>query len=179
MNDGKISVRYAKALFQSALERNILDKVYQDMILVSEICTIDEFKELLENPVIRPSKKTSIINNTIGKRIEGITGSMIALVVKNGRETFLPGIAREFMRTAKGHHGITESILTTAVRIDDKLKQQISDIIAGIFKTKVELKEVVDKNIIGGFILRVEDNYIDASVKNKLRKIEKELKSKT
>jgi F-type H+-transporting ATPase subunit delta len=35
---------------------------------------------------------------------------------------------------------------------------------------------VVDKEILGGFILRIEDNYIDASVKNKLRKIEKELK---
>jgi len=158
MNDGKISVRYAKALFQSALDRKILDKVYQDMILVSEICTLEEFKELLENPVIKPSKKTTIINNTIGKRIEGITGSMIALVVKNGRETFLPGIAREFMRTTKEHNGITESVLTTAVSIDDNLKQQISDIIAGIFKTKVELKEVVDKNIIGGFILRVKNN---------------------
>jgi F-type H+-transporting ATPase subunit delta len=43
----------------------------------------------------------------------------------------------------------------------------------------VELRELVDKDIIGGFVLKIEDNYIDASVRNKLRKIEKELKSKT
>ncbi len=44
------------------------------------------------------------------------------------------------------------------------------------FKTKVELKENIDPEIIGGFILQIDDNYIDASIKNKLRKIKKELK---
>lgn len=178
MNDGKISVRYARALFQSALENKILDKVCRDMILVSEVCIIPEFRELLESPIIVPSKKTEIIQNTIGRNIDKITGSLISLVVKNGREIYLPGIAREFIRSTKEYNGITESVLTTAVKVDDKTKKQISDLIAGIFKTKVELREVIDKDIIGGFILKVEDNYLDASVRNKLRKIEKELKSK-
>ncbi len=178
MNDGKISVRYARALFQSALEKKILDKVNRDMILISEVCKVPEFGELLESPIISPSKKTEVILNTIGSNIEKITGSLISLIVKNGREMYLPGIAREFIRSTKEYNGITETVLTTAVRVDDKTKKQISDLIAGIFKTKVELSEVVDKDIIGGFILKVEDNYLDASVRNKLRKIEKELKSK-
>jgi len=179
MNDGKISVRYARALFQSALDKKMLDKVYRDMVLISEVCTIPEFKEVLESPIIVPSIKNRIINNTFGKNIEQITSSFLGLIVRNGRENYLPGITREFIRSTKEHKGITESVLTTAVKINDDLKQQISDIITGIFKTKVELSEVIDKNIIGGFILKVEDNYIDASVRYKLRKIEKELKSKT
>jgi F-type H+-transporting ATPase subunit delta len=47
--------------------------------------------------------------------------------------------------------------------------------IANIFKTRVDLKENIDNSIIGGFILKIEDDYIDASVRNKLRKIRKEL----
>ena len=47
-----------------------------------------------------------------------------------------------------------------------KVKKQITDLISEVFRTKVELKETVDTDIIGGFILRVDDNYIDASVKN-------------
>ena len=39
----------------------------------------------------------------------------------------------------------------------------------------MELEEIIDAEIIGGFILRVDDNYIDASIRNKLRKIKKEL----
>ena len=66
-------------------------------------------------------------------------------------------------------------MLTTAVKIDDKVKKQITDLISDVFKTKVELKENVDPEIVGGFILQVDDNYIDASIRNKLRKIKKEL----
>jgi F-type H+-transporting ATPase subunit delta len=179
MNDGKISVRYARALFLSALDRQILDRVYADMALISEVCRVPEFRELLESPIIRPSKKSEILQETMGDRIDEITASLIRLVVKNGRESYLPAIAREFIRSTKEYRGITESVLTTAVKLDDETRKQITDLIADTFKTKVELKEIVDKDIIGGFILKAEDNYIDASVRNKLRKIEKELKSKS
>ncbi|HPM88227.1 MAG TPA: ATP synthase F1 subunit delta [Bacteroidales bacterium] len=177
MNDGKISVRYANALFQSALEKNLLDKVYKDMTLILEVTSVPEFRELLESPIIRPSKKREVIQNTIGGNIDKLTASLIDLIVKNGRENFLPGITREFIRAYKEYNGITELVLTTAVKVNEDVKKRIADLIAGIFKTKVELNEVIDRNIIGGFILKVEDNYIDASVRNKLRKIEKELKS--
>lgn len=176
MNDGKISVRYAQALFETALERKLLDKVYQDMIFISEICRIPEMKELLESPIIPPAKKNDILQKVLGKFIEKITFSLIEMTVKNGRENFIPAIARVFIHVTKEHMGITESVLTTAIKIDPEIKQKITDLISGIFKTKVELREVVDRDIVGGFILRIEDHYIDASVRNKLRKIEKELK---
>lgn len=79
------------------------------------------------------------------------------------------------MHDTKEHNGITESVLTTAVKIDPEIKNQVSGLIKKIFKTKVDLKENIDDSIIGGFILKVEDNYIDASIRNKLRKIRAEL----
>ena len=115
MNDGKISVRYARALFLSALDRQILDRVYADMALISEVCRVPEFRELLESPIIRPSKKSEILQETMGDRIDELTASLIRLVVKNGRESFLPGIAREFVSSTKEYRGITETVLTTAV----------------------------------------------------------------
>ena len=59
--------------------------------------------------------------------------------------------------------------------MDEKVKKQISGLISDLFRTKAELEEVIDPEIIGGFILRVDDNYIDASVRTKLNKIKKEL----
>lgn len=179
MNESKISVRYSRALFQSALGKKILDRVYQDMILISEVCTVPEVKELLISPIILPSKKTDIFHRVFGKNLAEITLSLVDLAIKNGRESFLPAIARVFMHETKEYKGITETVLTTAVKVDAEIKKQISEFISDTFKTKVELKEIIDKDIIGGFMLRIEDNYIDASIKNKLRKIEKELKAKT
>jgi len=176
MNDSKISVRYSRALFLSALEKKILDKVNQDMIFISEICKIQETKEFIESPIIRPSKKTAIFHKMLEGNVEAITLSLIDLVVKNERESFLPAIARVFIHETMKYKGVTESVLTTAVKVNVKVKNQIIDFITEAFKTKVELEEKIDEEIIGGFILRVDDNYVDASVRHKLRKIKKELK---
>lgn len=175
MNDSKISVRYTRALFQSALEKKILDKVNLDMIFISEICKSREAKELLQSPIIFPSKKSAIFHKILENNVEEITLSLVDLVIKNGRESFIPAIARNFVHETKKFKGITESVLTTAVKVDSNIRKQITDLISEVFKTRVELEEVIDTEIIGGFILKVEDNYIDASIRNKLRKIKKEL----
>jgi F-type H+-transporting ATPase subunit delta len=175
MNDSKISVRYSRALFHSALEKKILDEVNQDMILIGEICKTPEMKEFLNSPIIVPSKKTGIFHNILKGHVEEITLSLIGLVVKNGRESFLPAIARVFIHETLRHKGITKSVLTTAVSVDAKVKKEITGMISKVFNTKAELEEVIDPDIIGGFILRVDDNYIDASVRNKLNKVKKEL----
>jgi F-type H+-transporting ATPase subunit delta len=145
------------------------------MILVRNVCTVPELKELLTNPVIRPSKKTKVLHSVLGKDLHPLSLSLIDLVVKNGRERYLPAIARVFVHDTKEYKGITESVLTTAVKIDQEIKNQVSSLIEKIFKTKIDLKGNIDDSIIGGFILKVEDNYIDASIRNKLRKIRAEL----
>ncbi len=145
------------------------------MIFISEICRTPETKEFLQSPIISPSKKQAIFHKMFDGNIEKITLSLIDLTVKNGRESFIPAIARNFIHETKKYRGITESVLTTAVKVDDEVKKQITTLISDIFKTTVELKETVDPEIIGGFILQIDDNYIDASIKNKLRKIKKEL----
>lgn len=179
MNDSLISKRYSRALFQTALEKNILDNVNGDMMLISEVCKLPEVIEFLKSPIIPPSKKEAIFHNIFGGNLEKVTLSLIDLIVKNGRESYIPSIARSFVTETKNYKGITESYLTTAVKVDSKLKKQITDLVSKAFNTKIELEENVDPAIIGGFILRIDDHFIDASIKNKLRKIKKELLTST
>lgn len=176
MNDSKISVRYSKALFELAVEKELLDKVHQDMLFISEVCRLPETKDLLLSPVIVPSKKSEILHNILGSEVQKITLSLIDLTVRNGRESFIPAIARVFIHETMKYKGITKSVLTTAVKVDPSIKKQIADMISRVFKTNSELEENIDTEIIGGFILRVDDNFIDASIRNKLRKIKKELR---
>jgi len=177
MNNSKISVRYSRALFQSAVGKNILDEVDSDMKLIADVCRIPEVSEFLKNPVISVSKKTEILHKMFADNVSEITLSLIDLAVKNGRESSLPAIARVFIHETLKYKGITESVLTTAVNVDETVIKEVVQTIEDIFKTKISLRESVDNDIIGGFILRVGDNYVDASIKNKLRKISKELKS--
>jgi len=179
MNDSKISVRYSRALFRSALEKKMLERVYRDMNHIEQVCTVPEIRELLKSPIIVSSKKTRIFHEVFGKDLSSLTYALIDMVVKNGRESYIPAIARVFRSEILKYNGVSETVLTTAIKADDKVKKQVSELISSAFKTKVELKEIINGDIIGGFILRIDDKYIDASIRNKLRKIEKELKSRT
>ena len=175
MNHSKISVRYSKALFQVAIEKNLLDKISADMLFISDLCKLPEIKEVLESPIIIPSKKKAIFQSILEKDVEKVTLTLVTLLIKNGRESFLPAVARVFRDETLKYKGITETYLTTAVPVNDKIRKQISELISAEFNTKIELKENVDKEIIGGFVLKVNDYYMDACIRNKLRKIKKEL----
>lgn len=179
MNESIISVRYSRALFQSALEKGIIDKVYDDMQLLLEVSSIGEAKELLGSPVIVPSRKTAALKAVLSGKVQPLTITLIELVVANGRENLIPSIARVFIRETRKHRGITESVLTTAEKVSDDTRDEIKSVVSKKFGTTVELQENVDPGIIGGFILRVDDRYIDASISTKLRKIRKELKGST
>jgi F-type H+-transporting ATPase subunit delta len=175
MNESRISVRYSRAVFESALEKNILDDINSDMKLILEVCRIPEFNELLVSPIILPSKKIRLIHSVLGNNLNSLTFSFLDLVVRNGREKYIPAIARVFMHDTMEYKGITECYLTSAVKVEPKILNDVTKLISDIFRTKVDLKDTIDEELIGGFVLRVADNYIDASVKNKLRKIKKGL----
>ena len=175
MNESKISVRYSRALFQLAIENKVLDKINADMLFMSEVCKIHEVKEVLDSPIIVPSRKKTILDSLLKNNIEDITLSLVNLLTKNGRESYLPAVARVFHDNTLKYKGITKTYLTTAEPVNDKIRKQITDLVSSVFKTKVELREIVDKELIGGFVLKVDDNFIDASVRNKLRKIKKGL----
>jgi len=175
MNEGKIPVRYAKALFESALNQNLLDTIYEDMQLLEEVCKTNELRELLRSPIIIPSEKKKIFHQLFEKIIHPLTLSLIDLMIINGRESFLPSVARIFRSDTLKYQGITEPSLTTAVPVSETIRKQISDFISSRFNTKVRLQAIVDPEIMGGFILKVNDYLIDASIRTRLKKIKKNL----
>ncbi len=175
MNNSRISVRYAKALFSQALEDSKADKINEDVKLFMEACIIPDFKLMLENPVILPSKKKKIFEDIFKNKVDELSIKFLNLLIKNVREAFLIDISRNYLNLYRKHHGIKSVILTTAFRVNEKLKSEIVDIIKKQFDTEVELNENVDENIVGGFIIKVENNLIDASITGKLKKLKSEL----
>jgi len=83
MNESQISVRYAKALFQSASEKQILDQVYGDMELLSDTCKLDDFQYMMEVPSLQPSQKSSLVDSIFKTYISDASIAMINLVIKN------------------------------------------------------------------------------------------------
>jgi F-type H+-transporting ATPase subunit delta len=97
------------------------------------------------------------------------------LVIERRREEYLVGITRYFLSLIKAEHGIQPAELITAVPLNDALRQSILHFISKKFCTQVELNESVDKSLIGGFVLRVGDQQLDASISSKLARIKTQL----
>ncbi len=155
MNTNRITVRYAKALFELALEENIADKINNDMLIIGETAKVPDFRRFLENPVLFPSKKQAVFNSIFKGKTEELSLRFFKLLSDNKRETYLSSIARNYSDLYRKFYGIKSVQLTTTFKIDDKLRKEISDIISVEFKTKVEMTEHINKEIIGGFFLTV------------------------
>ncbi|NLE34645.1 MAG: ATP synthase F1 subunit delta [Bacteroidales bacterium] len=174
MNTARIAVRYAKALFDLALEKNAVNGVYRDMKNISLLCTMDEVKSVISNPVIPLQKRKDAIIALAGDGADKLTINFIDLIFTHGRGEYLAAAARNFMDLTRRHRGIRQVTLTTAVPVSGEMKREMAALLDDQDPGKIEFNEQTDKSIIGGFILRVDDSYIDASVRNRLNRFRKE-----
>ncbi len=175
MNESQISVRYAKALFKSALDKNLLDSVYKDMELLSEICHMEDFQFMLMLPYMQAERKCKIVNAILEKHLTGLSLSLINLVIKNRRESYLTGIARNYGDLYRKARGIRAARLITARAVEEPVTENIKKLIKNTLNAEAELTAQVDEEIIGGFKLTIEDLQYDASVSSILRKMRNQL----
>ena len=175
MNESQISVRYAKALFQSAAEQKQLDAVYKDMELLSDTCKLEDFHFMITMPSLQVSQKCQMVDAIFKTHLSELSLSMINLVIKNKREVYLPGIARNFSELFRKSKGIRTAKLVTAAPVDDAAIKAIRELIKNAYDSDVDLSSSVDEDVIGGFVLTIEDVRYDASVASSLKLIRKQI----
>lgn len=172
MNQSKISVRYAKALFQLALEKNQLDEVYADIKMVDQaLKDFAQFGAYLKSPVVKPSQKLALIKKAFEGNISNISLGFLGLIVENKRENQLEDVIRRFFDVVREHKGIKSAVITTASPLNDQMKEKFLALLSSIYKTGIDLTVMQNPALIGGFILKVEDQQYDASVATGLNRI--------
>jgi len=175
MNTNRVTVRYAKALYEFAFDEKKTEQVNKDMRLLSELVNISEFRNMLENPVIFPSKKITVFNKILKNKVEETTKTFFKLLAENKREMYLSAIARNYINFYRKKNNIKAAELTTAFAADENLKKDVSDILSKQFKSKIDLITNTNEDIIGGFVLTVDSMQYDASVTEKLKEVKKEM----
>lgn len=176
MDESKISVRYAKALLSLAKEKQVEEAVKADMEMIHQLFeTNPMFNHVLLSPIIGLKEKRQLFENVFEKEINALTYSFLKLLVTNNRISNLKEITRNFHETYRKEAGYKAAELISAFEIDPATLEQFRALIRKLYNTEVDLTCKVDNKLIGGFILQVEDQQIDASVAAKLRKLKKEL----
>jgi len=170
MQNPRLASRYAKSLLDLVVEQNNLEATLKDMQLLDAICTqSSDFAAMLRSPIISGDKKLNVVRAVVAGRISPLTQQFIELLVTKGRELNLSEIAQAFIAQYKEMKHIKTVNLTTAVAIDEKLKNSILEkVAANMSNDAIDLKMNVDESLIGGFVLEVENKLLDMSIKRSL-----------
>jgi F-type H+-transporting ATPase subunit delta len=175
MKSTKAASRYAKALLEIAIEKKMIDSILGDMnFLMQTNHETPDFGSFIASPIIDANKKIQIFESVFDQ-FEDISMSFIKLITKNRRESLLPEIAGSFEMLVKEHRGIVPIKLISAIKLNETTKETILAKIESSVKGQLEVTEEIDESLIGGFMVRMGDVQIDASVSSQFNNLKQRL----
>lgn len=175
MKGTKVAARYAKALLELAVERKSVDSVLGDMQFLLQVNNeARDFELLIASPIIKADKKMEIFK-LVFEQFEELTMSFVELITKNRREAYLPAIAEAFEAQVKEYKGIVPMTLVSATALDAKTKDAIVAKVQSGVNGTLEITEVIDEELIGGFMVKMGDFQIDASVASQFNNLKQRL----
>lgn len=169
-----ISKRYARALFDLAIELSVLEKVKEDMDTLRDV-TLENprFKRVMASPIIPAGKKNSILKGIFEKYLDKLTMRFLQLLIRKEREVYLREITESFEKLYKDYHNIITIKITSTVPLNEENRSELLNLLQEQTHKTIDLVEQVDESLIGGFVLTMEDRKYDASIRHKLDKLRK------
>ena len=171
----EIAQVYARALFEVAQEQGKLDVVRQELGQITE--ALEENAELrlfFYSPYFSTDEKREGLRSTVTDA-DPVMMNVLDILVENHRLPVLPRLRREYERRWRDANNLLPVTVTSAVELDDAVVERIGDEIGRQTGRTVELTREVDPSIVGGFVVRVGNAILDASIKNRLDNLRKQI----
>ncbi|MBQ8481337.1 MAG: ATP synthase F1 subunit delta [Alphaproteobacteria bacterium] len=178
VSDLKTAILYAQAMYDGAEEANQLSALYSDAeVLNSIICEKREELGKLNNPLWKYSQKEEVLTD-ISRKL-GLSQSMLntlKLLAQNGKLNVLEQTLRQFILLYQNKHNIAEIEITTVIPLTSSQENLLKSKLENIFHKQVILRYIINPQIIGGLVIKYGTNFIDNSIKHKLRALEQLMK---
>ncbi len=170
----RVAKRYAKAFmdFLNSDEKKIEVANKEMANLVTLVQESRDLQLFLKSPILDDRRKEEI-SKALFKSYSEPSQEFIALVMRHGRANILPQIAEEFNHLYREKHNIRKAVITSAEKLGPK---QIEEIVAKAKKelsnnVTLEVENKINKDLIGGFVLRIGDMQYDASIQTQLQNL--------
>lgn len=178
MSIAQIQYRYAKALYEHSKEKGEVEGVFKDISYIRQVTTESrELNRMFFSPVVKPAKKAAVLHLVFDGRISDATIKFLELIIAKGRESNIREITETFIGIYNESKNIIDAHITTAVAIDDALRNEIKAKLKAQLNKDIYLKEKVDAKILGGYILRVKDKQEDKSLSTKLNRLKRDFEA--
>ena len=179
MRGTRAAQRYAKAILSLAKDKNSAEAVNKDMNTISKtVLNSRDLENMLTSPVVKNSIKKSALLE-IFKNLDAVTKGALDILIENGRINILHLVARQYIIQYNEMNKVQQAVVTTAIPLDSQLEKIVLAKVKELTGSEASLKNIVDEDIIGGFVLRVGDMQYDASVARNLTRLKRELKDNT
>jgi F-type H+-transporting ATPase subunit delta len=174
MSGSRAAIRYAKAVLSLATDNKSADAVNSDMKLITNtISQSEDLNQMLQSPVVRPADKKAVLI-AVFKNANVVTTNLIDTLIANKRLTLLNDVAISYAQLYDHIRGSQVATVTTAIPLTEDLKIKVLGKVKELTGKEAEVENIIDENILGGFILRVGDIQYNASIANKLDKLKRE-----
>lgn len=176
MSEINIATRYATALLELARENNTVEEISRDFHLVFDTMKASrDLRLMLVNPVIKSSAKLSVLSEVFGSRISRSSLDFLNFIVGKSREELLYIIVQRFLEMLDDYSEIVAAEVSSAVELTDQQKEKIRAKLQEFTGKSVRLSYKTDTSLLGGFVIRIKDTVLDASLKHQLEKLKSEL----
>jgi F-type H+-transporting ATPase subunit delta len=169
----EIAEPYAQALMAVAQSNNQVDRIADDVndFLAAWSASAD-LRQGLTSPVIKPESKKNILRQLAGDQLHPYTLNFLLLLIDRGRSLFIPDVLNQFKVLVRQLRKTVLAEVTSAVELNEDQQNGIRDRVKGMVQAEnVELNVSVDPDLIGGVVIKVGSQVIDASLRTQLRRI--------
>jgi len=174
MTGTRAAVRYAKAILEVSNAKENAEVVSADMKNIAEaISQSNELKLFLENPVVKGETKLAALNEIFASA-NADTKNLFSVLLQNKRLDILEAITAQYAILYDELKGVQVAYVTTATPLTSELEAQVLAKVKQLSTKEITIVNEVNKDIIGGFIIRLGDMQYNASIANKLSQLRRE-----
>jgi F-type H+-transporting ATPase subunit delta len=165
--------RYASALFGLARDERQIDAVGRSLdSLVQGLADSRELSQLIDSPLVGRKDAAKAFGGIAAQlALDPITSKFLGVLARNGRKGQLRAVARLFKRLAADHRGETTAEVTTARPLNDDQVAQLKQQLRARAGRDVAIEAQVDQSILGGIVVKLGSQMIDASIRTKLNRL--------
>ena len=166
----EICNRYAKALILSTSKEKELEKINKDFADFCKLIeNLDLFSNFISNPLINSNKKARVLSKICSKaNYHECFRGFINILTKHNKILYYQKIFKEFNKIIDEKNGLTEVEVITSETLTKKVEDSIKEKLMNSLDIKIKLKKIVQKDILGGIIIKIKSMMIDNSIKSKL-----------
>jgi F-type H+-transporting ATPase subunit delta len=171
----EIAAVYARSLFEAALEKDKLDEVREQLGEFADAVNRDRNLQIFFfSPYFSTQEKVEGLHRTVSGA-EPLLLNFLELLLENHRMPAIFRIRRSYDGLWEEHNRLLPVEITSAVELDEQTVRQIGDQIQEQTGRTVELSSTVEPDILGGIVVRVGNQVLDASIRNRLENLRKQV----